>query len=99
MQEALRLKTTVLPGGRIEVADRSLPVGEPVDVVVTPSAASSRRSAVDILGEATGHRLFKTASEVESYLKDVRAAWSRGCDGGAGETDERREEPIPSRLG
>ena len=77
MQEALRVKTTVLPGGRIEVADRSLPVGEPVDVVVTHSPASSGRSAVDILSEAPGHRLFKTASDVESYLKDERAAWRR----------------------
>ena len=76
MQEALHLKTTVLPGGRIEVAHRTLPVGEPVDVLVTRSPASSRRSAVDILSEAPGHRLFKTASDVESYLKDERAAWS-----------------------
>ena len=77
MQEALRLKTTVLPGGRIEVVDRSLPVGEPVDVVVTRSPASSRRSAVDILSEAPGHRLFKTPADVASYLKDERAAWNR----------------------
>ena len=76
MQETLRLKTTVLPGGRIEVADRTLPVGEPVDVVVTRSPVSSRRSAVDILREAPGHRLFKTPSDVESYLKDERTAWS-----------------------
>ena len=54
MQEALHLKTTVLPGGRIEIADRNLPVGEPVDVVITRSPASPRKSAVDILREAPG---------------------------------------------
>ena len=77
MHEALHLKTTVLPGGRIEIADRSLPVGERVDVVVTHSPASPRRSAVDILSEAQGHRLFKTPSDVESYLRDERGAWNR----------------------
>ena len=34
MQKVLHLKTTVLPGGRIEIVDQELPVGESVDVVV-----------------------------------------------------------------
>ena len=70
MQKALHLKTTVLPGGRIEIVDQSLPVGESVDVVVSQSADSAGRSAVDILAEAPGHRLFKTAEEVREYLRE-----------------------------
>ena len=77
MQKALHVRTTVLPGGKIEIVDEVLPVGESVDVVVRHSSASLRRSAVDILDEAPGHRLFKTAEEVESYLKDERASWDR----------------------
>ena len=77
MQKVLHLKTTVLPGGRIEIVDQELPVGESVDVVVRHSSESPRRSAVDILAEAPGQRVFKTAEEVESYLKDERESWNR----------------------
>ena len=77
MQKVLHLKTTVLPGGRIEIVDQELPVGKSVDVVVRHSPESPRRSAVDILAEAPGQRVFKTAEEVESYLKDERESWNR----------------------
>ena len=33
------------------------------------------RSAVDILDEAPGQRLFKTGQDVESYVKDERTSW------------------------
>ena len=74
MQKALHLKTTVLPGGKIEIVDQSLPVGESVDVVVSQPVDSAGRSAVDILAEAPGHLLFKTAEEVASYLKEERGS-------------------------
>ena len=77
MQRALHVRTTVLPGGKVEIVDQELPVGESVDVVVSQSLALERRSAVDILAEAPGHRLFKTAEDVASYLKDERESWDR----------------------
>ena len=77
MQKVLHLKTTVLPGGKIEIVDKELPVGESVNVVVTPSSASSQQSAVDILAEAPGHRLFRNPDDVKSYLKDERESWER----------------------
>ena len=77
MQKVLHLKTTVLPGGRIEIVDQELPVGESVDVVVRHSSESPRRSAVDILAEAPGQRVFKTVEEVESHLKEERDSWNR----------------------
>ena len=61
MQNTLHITTKVLPGGKIEIVNEELRVGEAVDVVVRHSSASGRRSAVDILNEAPGHRLFKTA--------------------------------------
>lgn len=79
MPNSVHLKTTVLPGGKIEVIDQALPSGEVVDVIILlpTSAATARRSAADILAEAPGHRLFKTAAEVDEYLRTERDAWDR----------------------
>ena len=77
MQRVLRLKATVLPGSKIEIVNHELPVGQTVDVVVRHPSEPARRSAVDILEEAPGQRLFKTAAEVDSYIKDERASWER----------------------
>ncbi|RKZ37104.1 MAG: hypothetical protein DRQ49_16790 [Gammaproteobacteria bacterium] len=51
MQSAMHLKTAILPGGRIEVTDLKLPVGEWVDVfVLLPHyPATARHSAIDVL--------------------------------------------------
>ena len=77
MQKALHVRTTVLPGGKIEIVDQELPVGESVDVVVSQSPVSERRSAVDILAEAPGGLVFKTAADVAAYLKEEKEAWGR----------------------
>lgn len=79
MQNALCLKTTVLPGGKIEITDAELPSGTPVDVfVVLPkSARAPRRSAIDVLETAPGHRAFKTAKEVDDYIREERESWDR----------------------
>ena len=77
MQEVLHVRTTVLPGGKIEIVDQELPVGESVDVVVSQSSVSERRSVVDILAEAPGHLVFKTAEDVAAYLAEEKEAWGR----------------------
>ena len=77
MQKALHIRTTVQPGGRVEVASPELEAGQSVDVVVTRSSSTERRSVVDILAEAPGHRLFKTGKEVDDYIKEERASWDR----------------------
>ena len=77
MQKALHIRTTVLPGGKIEIVDQELPVGESVDVVVSQSPVSERRSAVDILDEAPGHLVFKTGADVAAYLKEEKESWGR----------------------
>ena len=59
MQKALRVRTTVLPGGKIEIADRELPVGESVDVIVSQPSASERRSAWQVISEAPGQILLQ----------------------------------------
>ena len=77
MQKALHIRTTVLPGGKIEIVDQGLPVGESVDVVVSQLPVSEPRSAVDILAEAPGGLAFKTAADVAAYLKEEKESWGR----------------------
>jgi hypothetical protein len=78
-QTILRLKTTVLANGKVEITAPQLPVGEDVEVIIMlPQAADTeRRSALDILSETPGHRQFRTAEEVETYLREERQAWER----------------------
>ncbi len=77
MQKVFHQKVTVQQGGKVEVVSPELEVGQIVDVVVLRSSLAERRSAVDILAEASGQRLFKTAKEVDDYLKEERASWDR----------------------
>ena len=77
MQKALHVRTTELPGGKVEIVDQNLPVGEDVDVVVSPASRSERRSAVDILNEAPGGLIFKTTADVAAYLKEEKESWGR----------------------
>ena len=75
MQQELRVITEVLPGGRIEVVNPELTVGQAVEIVVRPKDERRRRSALEILAEAPGHRLFKTAEDVKAYLDEEKASW------------------------
>ena len=77
MEKALHVRTTVQPGGKVEIASPELEAGQSVDVVVTRSSSAERRSVVDILDEAPGHLVFKTAAEVKAYLAEEKEAWSR----------------------
>ena len=77
MQRTLHIKTTVQPGGKVEFASPELEAGQSVDVVVTPSSSAERRSAVDILAEAPGGLVFKTAADVAAYLKEEKESWGR----------------------
>ena len=76
MQKAIYLKATVLPEGKIEIEDTGLQEGESVDVIVTRSEKTSpRRSIFDIIEDSPGQRIFKSAADVEEYLKSERASW------------------------
>ena len=77
MQKTLHIKTTVLPGGKIEIIDQELTEGESVDVIISPTLAPSARSAWQIISERPGQRLFKTAKEVDDYIAEERASWDR----------------------
>lgn len=79
MNQTVHVKTTILPGGKIEITDPKLPSGQLVEVVVLlpETEKQSGQSAVDVLSQAPGHRLFKTPDEVDSYLHSERDSWDR----------------------
>ncbi len=79
MPNEVHVKTTILPGGKIEITHPNLPSGESVEVVVLlpETGKKNGHSAVDVLSEAPGHRLFKTSEEVDTYIQDERHPWDR----------------------
>ncbi len=77
MQKALHIRTTVLPGGKVEVASPELEAGQTVDVVVLHESGVKGRSIMEILNSGPERRLFQTAEEVRAYLAEEKASWDR----------------------
>ena len=77
MKKELRIRTTVLPGDRIEIVDQYLPMGQDVDLVVTHESKDEGPSIMDILNSGPERRLFQTAEEVKAYLAEEKASWKR----------------------
>jgi hypothetical protein len=38
---------------------------------------AKKRRAAEILAELPGHRIFKTADEVDAYIREERDSWDR----------------------
>ena len=77
MQKVLHIRTTVLPGGKVEFASPELEAGQTVDVVVTHEPNAKGRSIMEILDSGPERRLFQTAAEVKAYLAEEKASWNR----------------------
>jgi hypothetical protein len=78
MTIAVQVKTTVLPGHRIEIEAPELPEGQPATVfVVVDEELPPKRPLKEVLGDYPGGQLFKSAAEVEAYLKAERDSWDR----------------------
>ena len=77
MQKTLLIRTTVLPGGRVEFASPELEVGQAVEVVVLHEPTVKGRSIMEILNSGPDERLFRTAEEVREYLAEEKASWDR----------------------
>lgn len=77
MQKALYIRTTVRPGGKVEVASPELEAGQAVDVVVLHQSNAKGRPVMEILNSGPDRRLFQTAEEVRAYLAQEKASWDR----------------------
>jgi hypothetical protein len=81
MQTALKTTTKVLAGGKVEIIAPQLPANEVVEVIIVfpgpqeALAETVKRSAIDILREAPGHRIFQTVADVDTYLAEEHNAW------------------------
>ena len=91
MQQVLQQQVTVQAGGKVELVCPELKAGEVVDVVVSAAVAPARssdgqpgsensrprRSVLDILNDGPSERLFKTADEVDEYIREEHDSWDR----------------------
>ncbi len=74
----LRLKTRILPGGRIELQSTGLPEGREVTVQIVledDETPVRKRSLLENLDGYQGGQLFKTAAEVDQYIREERDSW------------------------
>lgn len=83
IQRVIRTKTTVSPDGILHLADLSLTPGDYVEVMILLSEEpdEERQSALDILAQAPGKRIFKIPEEVDTYIAEERASWERDFTG------------------
>jgi hypothetical protein len=74
---AMYIKTTVLPGGKIEVSMPELVEGQQatVFVMIEEEAQAPKRPLSEILRDYPGGRLFKTAAEVDIYVRTEHDSW------------------------
>ncbi|HSV13055.1 MAG TPA: hypothetical protein VLI90_02265 [Tepidisphaeraceae bacterium] len=77
MQNALHIRTQVLPGRKVEVTAAELQEGETVEVfVIRPTSVhASRPSALQLIESLNGHRHFPNAADVDRHLRQERDSW------------------------
>ena len=77
MQNTVHKRTTVQPGGRLEITDLQLEAGACVDVLISPATMSTSRSAWQMISEGPTDRLFPSARDVDDHLAEERSSWNR----------------------
>lgn len=77
MTTRVRVKTVVLPGGKIEITNPDLVPGQEATVVITveDSEPTPLGHVIDILTALPGHQLFQNAEEVDAYIQEERDSW------------------------
>jgi hypothetical protein len=76
----IAIKTTVLPGGKIEIIAPELIAGQQATVIVkVESEQPEKLTITERLARANyyGGALFKTAEEVDAYIREERDSWER----------------------
>ena len=78
MATVIRVKATVQPGGRVEVTDPALPVGQPVEVVVTVPQTAPPFNILEFLDSLPpSTRTPEEWAERERQIQEEKDAWER----------------------
>jgi hypothetical protein len=77
LQTIVRARTVVQSEGQVIVTDPALRFGDEVEVLILlpDQSPEPRLSIFDILNSVPGHRLFKSAEEVDNYIREERESW------------------------
>jgi len=79
MSTIIEREAVVGPDGTIEIQAPELAPGQKVKVIVevegTPPTGG--RHVIDIVENLPGHRQFRTAEEVDEYIREERDSWDR----------------------
>ncbi len=72
----VRVKTKVLPGGKIEISAPELIAGQEATIVVTIEDNNpSEHHVIDVLKNLPGHQLFHNAEEIDTHIREERESW------------------------
>ncbi|MDJ0621032.1 MAG: hypothetical protein QNJ63_30555 [Calothrix sp. MO_192.B10] len=75
MNQAIRKRTVVKPGGVINIQSLELPVGTEVDVIVIVETAAKKKQPLrSIIGSGKG--CFATPQEADDFISRERDTWS-----------------------
>jgi hypothetical protein len=79
MATVIEREAVVGPDGKIEISAPELTPGQRVKVTIETEAPApeQKRHAIDHLAEMPEHQLFKTAEEVDEYIREERDSWHR----------------------
>jgi len=82
MAPPVRIETVVGEDGAIQIRAPELVPGQRVIVTVeatetTEEAPTEKRHVIEIIADLPGYRLFKTAEEVDEYIREDRDSWDR----------------------
>ena len=93
MSAVIHREAVVGPDGHIDLATPELTPGQRVSITIAPEPAASADATspagakvyipegkipmIDIIRQAPGQQLFKTADEVDEYIRRERESWDR----------------------
>ena len=85
MSAVIHREAVVGPDGKIEISAPELQPGQRVSITIEPEPEADvttyppegKLPMIDLMDEGPGQRLFKTAEEVDEYIRQERESWDR----------------------
>jgi hypothetical protein len=83
MRAIIHREAVVGPDGKIEISAPELQPEQRVSITIEPetddalASSTAEPSLYDLVKDLPGGRLFKTADEVDEYLRQERDSWDR----------------------